>query len=52
MPTAAITPKGEERLRAGHPWIYRSDVLKVHAAPGDVVSVTNARGLYARARLL
>jgi len=44
MPTAAITLKGEERLRAGHPWIYRSDVLKVTAAPGDVVSVTNPRG--------
>jgi 23S rRNA (cytosine1962-C5)-methyltransferase len=43
MPTAAITRKGEDRLRAGHPWIYRSDVTEVSAAPGDVVAVT-ARG--------
>ena len=42
--TAAITRKGEERARAGHPWIYRSDVAEVHAAPGDLVRVTGARG--------
>jgi 23S rRNA (cytosine1962-C5)-methyltransferase len=42
--TAAITRKGEDRARAGHPWIYRSDVTEVHAAPGDLVRVTGARG--------
>jgi 23S rRNA (cytosine1962-C5)-methyltransferase len=42
--TAAITRKGEERARAGHPWIYRSDVGDVQAAPGDLVRVTAARG--------
>ena len=44
MSTAAITRKGEDRARAGHPWIYRSDVTEVHAAPGDLVRVTGARG--------
>jgi len=42
--TAAITRKGEDRARGGHPWIYRSDVADVHAAPGDLVAVTGSRG--------
>jgi 23S rRNA (cytosine1962-C5)-methyltransferase len=42
--TAAITRKGEDRARAGHPWIYRSDVAEAHAAPGDLVAVTGTRG--------
>ena len=44
MPTATITRKGEDRLRAGHPWIYRSDVTDVDAQPGDIVAVAGARG--------
>jgi 23S rRNA (cytosine1962-C5)-methyltransferase len=43
-PTAAVTRRGAERLRAGHPWIYRSDVTHVDAAPGDVVRVVGDRG--------
>jgi 23S rRNA (cytosine1962-C5)-methyltransferase len=42
--TAAITRKGEDRARAGHPWIYRSDVAEADAAPGDLVRVTGTRG--------
>ena len=44
MSTAAITRKGEDRARAGHPWIYRSDVASVQAAAGDLVQVVGARG--------
>ncbi len=44
MSTAAITRKGEDRARAGHPWIYRSDVADVQAAAGDLVRVTGSRG--------
>jgi 23S rRNA (cytosine1962-C5)-methyltransferase len=44
MSTATISRKGEDRVRAGHPWIYRSDVIEVNAAPGDIVTVTAARG--------
>jgi 23S rRNA (cytosine1962-C5)-methyltransferase len=44
MSTAAITRKGEDRARAGHPWIYRSDVTDVTAAAGDLVLVTGTRG--------
>ena len=36
---ARITPRGEDRLRAGHPWIYRSDVRDVEGEPGPVVRV-------------
>jgi 23S rRNA (cytosine1962-C5)-methyltransferase len=39
-----ITPRGEERIRSGHPWIYRSDLVEVHAAGGDTVQVISARG--------
>src|SRR6476620_7780242 len=40
----SISPRGEERSRNGHPWIYRSDVVEVDAAGGDTVRVTSARG--------
>jgi 23S rRNA (cytosine1962-C5)-methyltransferase len=39
-----VTPRGEERIRSGHPWIYRSDLVQVHAAGGDTVQVISARG--------
>jgi 23S rRNA (cytosine1962-C5)-methyltransferase len=44
MPSATISRKGEDRVRAGHPWIYRSDVIAVDAEAGDVVAVRAARG--------
>ena len=31
-------------MRAGHPGIYRSDVMAVDAEPGDLVAVAGARG--------
>src|SRR5262245_28809780 len=43
IPTAVITPRGEERLRRGHPWIYRTDVVDVVAEPGDIVDVIGPR---------
>jgi 23S rRNA (cytosine1962-C5)-methyltransferase len=44
MATVVIGRRGEDRARAGHPWIYRSDVEKVEASSGDLVQVTTARG--------
>jgi 23S rRNA (cytosine1962-C5)-methyltransferase len=44
MPTVSITQRGEERVRAGHLWVYRSDVVDAKASPGDTVVVTGARG--------
>ena len=38
-PSAVVSRRGEDRIRAGHPWIYRSDVASVDAEAGDVVSV-------------
>ncbi len=37
-------PRGVERLRSGHLWIYRSDVRSAHAEPGAVVRLTDERG--------
>jgi 23S rRNA (cytosine1962-C5)-methyltransferase len=42
-PVVVISRRGEERIRRGHPWIYRSDVLSATAAPGDLVAVVGGR---------
>src|SRR5437763_16679115 len=42
-PTVVITARGEDRLRSGHPWIYRTDVADVRAAAGDLVVVRGPR---------
>jgi 23S rRNA (cytosine1962-C5)-methyltransferase len=44
IPTVVITARGEERLRGGHPWIYRTDVADARATAGDIVQVRGARG--------
>jgi 23S rRNA (cytosine1962-C5)-methyltransferase len=43
IPTAVISARGEQRIRQGHPWIYRSDVTDVAADGGDVVDVLGPR---------
>jgi 23S rRNA (cytosine1962-C5)-methyltransferase len=42
--SVSITRRGEQRLRNGHPWIYKSDVVQVDAAGGDMVAVLDSRG--------
>ncbi|MGE4055767.1 MAG: class I SAM-dependent rRNA methyltransferase [Vicinamibacterales bacterium] len=42
--SVVLSPRGEQRLGTGHPWIYRSDVVRVDGAPGDRVAVHGARG--------
>jgi 23S rRNA (cytosine1962-C5)-methyltransferase len=37
--TVIVTPRGEDRLRSGHPWVYRSDIRKADATFGEVVRV-------------
>src|SRR5256885_2852423 len=44
VPTVTISARGEERLRSGHPWIYRSDVKSAAAEAGDRVIVKSLRG--------
>jgi 23S rRNA (cytosine1962-C5)-methyltransferase len=41
-PFAVVSRRGEDRVRAGHPWIYRSDVLEADAGSGDIVRVLGA----------
>lgn len=42
-PTAVISRRGAERLRTGHPWIYRSDIVEASAERGDIVRVVGDR---------
>jgi 23S rRNA (cytosine1962-C5)-methyltransferase len=41
-----ISPRGVERLRSGHLWVYRSDVRSAQAEPGEIVRVTDERGRF------
>jgi len=43
-PRVVVSERGAERARAGHPWIYRSDVVETHASAGDIVRVVGPRG--------
>lgn len=43
-PHVVVSARGEERVRGGHPWIYRTDVADVVAEGGDTVVVRNPRG--------
>jgi 23S rRNA (cytosine1962-C5)-methyltransferase len=44
VPEVSVTHRGEERIRRGHCWVYRSDVASVDAAAGDLVDVSGPRG--------
>jgi 23S rRNA (cytosine1962-C5)-methyltransferase len=42
-----VSRKGADRYRAGHPWIFRSDISDTgKAAPGGTVRVLDARGQF------
>ena len=43
MPSVTVSSRGEQRIRGGHPWIYRADVTGVDASGGDVVDVIGPR---------
>jgi len=38
-PIVRVTGRAEQRLKTGHPWIYRADVREADAAGGDTVLV-------------
>jgi 23S rRNA (cytosine1962-C5)-methyltransferase len=44
--SVVITSRGSERLRAGHLWVYRSDVRSASAEAGSIVRLTDERGRY------
>jgi 23S rRNA (cytosine1962-C5)-methyltransferase len=43
-PSVVISARGEQRLKSGHPWIYRADIANVRAGAGDRVVVRGPRG--------
>jgi len=44
--SVVISPRGVDRLRSGHLWVYRSDVRSPQAEPGDIVRVLDERGRF------
>jgi len=44
MESVQVNKRGADRVRQGHLWIYRSDVVDVDANGGAVVSVKDERG--------
>ena len=42
-PTVVVTARGEERVRNGHLWIYRADVVEARAEGGETVLVRGPR---------
>jgi 23S rRNA (cytosine1962-C5)-methyltransferase len=42
--SVTISPRGVERLRSGHLWIYRSDVRATQAEAGGIVRLVDERG--------
>ena len=44
METVKVNKRGADRVRHGHLWIYRSDVVEVDAEGGAIVRVTDERG--------
>src|ERR1700761_6846859 len=51
-PAAAVTRRAADKLRAGHLWVYRSDVESLvppmgatEIAPGALVTVMDGRGI-------
>jgi 23S rRNA (cytosine1962-C5)-methyltransferase len=44
VPTVKVSPRGASRLKDGHVWVYRSDIVSAEGAlPGSVVTVTDHR---------
>ncbi len=47
MGTVTINQKAYQRIRAGHPWVFRSDVVGATGAqPGDVVGLQSQKGQF------
>ncbi len=45
--TVKVSPRGASRLKDGHIWVYRSDIVSAgESTPGSLVSVTDHRGQF------
>src|SRR5580698_5503481 len=43
--TVKVSPRGATRLKSGHVWVYRSDIVSADdVSPGSLVTVTDQRG--------
>lgn len=43
-PFVIIGTRGVDRVRSGHPWVYRSDIRSAQAEAGSIVRVNDERG--------
>ena len=47
IPKVKVSHRGAQRLKAGHVWVYRSDVVSADGiAPGSLVDVVDERGRF------
>lgn len=47
IPPITVSRRGAQRLRDGHVWVYRSDVISADSIPpGSLVAVTDERGKF------
>ncbi|HWZ75677.1 MAG TPA: class I SAM-dependent rRNA methyltransferase [Candidatus Sulfotelmatobacter sp.] len=45
LPKVKVSPRGVSRLKSGHVWVYRSDVLEADGTPpGSLIAITDQRG--------
>src|SRR5579872_413414 len=44
VPAVRMSPRGTNRLKSGHIWVYRSDIAAADVPPGSLVTVTDERG--------
>lgn len=45
LPTVKVSPRGATRLKSGHVWVYRSDIVSAEGVdPGSLVRVVDHRG--------
>jgi 23S rRNA (cytosine1962-C5)-methyltransferase len=45
LPKVKVSPRGVTRLKSGHVWVYRSDILSADGIPpGSLVTVADERG--------
>jgi 23S rRNA (cytosine1962-C5)-methyltransferase len=46
-PTVTVSPRGAARLKDGHVWVYRSDIVSANGIPpGSLVAVADHRGQF------
>ncbi|HEY3618750.1 MAG TPA: SAM-dependent methyltransferase, partial [Candidatus Sulfotelmatobacter sp.] len=45
LPIVKVSPRGTTRLKTGHVWVYRSDIVSADSVPpGSLVCVSDHRG--------